>query len=823
MTCVVLILGAVLAAPAMELHTSVSMDWMRWHVLMTVTGAGEEGRSLRPALRAEGAHVVSVQPAGTTNEDGAPSLFMIVLERESGAVSATLTAGLEGVSGTMARCDLPVGYDLSTNTWELCHGGDSSFAPADAEWIPVKLPRLWEAIGVTWVRTRVNVPETLRGVPLHLRLAAVDDSDTTYLNGQRIGSTQGWDKPRDYVLPEACVRWGQENELAIAVENVNAGGGLYRTPIEVVAGSGQTALSKSTRLPLQPETERAPGNPLGQSTPLRRMEVRNGVLQYEDGGEVALWGVNYYPQSWTEYESLKSRGIDHRKAIDDDFEDFSAMGIDLLRIHVFDREISDGQGNLVRNEHLDLLDYLVAKCNANGIYLMLTPIAWWPSVGERPGSFSSETPKQAMCLWPEAWPAQANYFRQFLSHKNPHTGRKLFEEPCLALLELFNEADYWNFEAIRDREPGSVYGHDTKLNLRGLDGVRAAWERFAPSAEWRTPEVFAFFRRNQLRRYIDTMIGAIREVGARQPVAFFRTWWSNLPDVSQGIADSQCSAITIGNYPGGLPATPLNDGKNLLSETKEWELERVFETKARLVYEFDAAGALNSAYLYPAMARQFRHLGVQTACQFQYDPRALAHLNPDWPQHYLNYRHTPEKAVSFMIAGEVFRRLPRGAHFEPGVEEQVFAPGACSFAKNVSLLCAEDCYMQSRPTDWRPLPVPPSPARIVSVGACPYFEYGGTGIVQLTFQGDQAELRIAPDVERLCTALTGSDEKPLSRLHEAEHAFRLTVAGWEHPRVTRSQNAEWTSVSVASGGFMARAGVYHLERQAWDYLPPRCN
>ena len=46
------------------------------------------------------------------------------------------------------------------------------------------------------------------------------------------------------------------------------------------------------------------------------MVVRDGVLCYQDEGEVALWGVNYYPQSWEQYQSLKKLNIDPRRSID---------------------------------------------------------------------------------------------------------------------------------------------------------------------------------------------------------------------------------------------------------------------------------------------------------------------------------------------------------------------------------------------------------------------------------------------------------------------------------------------------------------------------
>ena len=74
--------------------------------------------------------------------------------------------------------------------------------------------------------------------------------------------------------------------------------------------------------------------------------------------------------------SLERLGVDRRRSTDEDFDAFVEMGIDIIRIHVFDSEISDGDGNLIENDHLDGLDYLVAQCNRKGIYLMLKKVFW---------------------------------------------------------------------------------------------------------------------------------------------------------------------------------------------------------------------------------------------------------------------------------------------------------------------------------------------------------------------------------------------------------------------------------------------------------------
>jgi len=599
-------------------------------------------------------------------------------------------------------------------------------------------------------------------------------------------------------------------------------------------------LPLSSSPPIQPfgevqtqlESERPAPGPIGSRLPLRPMEVRDGVLRYPDGKEVALWGVGYYPQSYTQYFSLEKLGVDRRRSTDDDFDDFAEMGVDIIRIHVFDSEISDGDGNLIQNDHLDGLDYLVAQCNRKGIYLMLTPIAWWGGPGARPDSFSRNTPMPAMTMWPAMWPIQASYVHQLLTHKNPYTGHRLVDEPSLALFEIINEPHYWSYSQVVSGDVAPKGAEVTESAKRGWAGVRDAFEKAVPT-QWRSPATFAWFRYDTVRAYIDTMVDAMRSTGATQPIAYLMSNNINVrdSDVVQAVADSRCDAVTLSTYAGGLHG--IQDDRNLLRELADrWPLDPRLRSKARLVYEFDAPGMLRQANMYPAIAMHFRRLGVQVASQFQYDPRATAHVNWDWPIFYLNLWHTPEKIVSFLIGAEVFRRLPRGSHFDLSQDNQVFAPAAVSFERNMSLLAADDSYMQTGPTDWRPLPLPESPVHIMSVGSCPYFDYEGTGVVDLKFEGNAATLRIWPDVERFprgrrtikdaaeerrwlfggLAEMAGTLEQPLTALREREHTFRLRLPGWTEARIERLEGDRRIPVKVEGGSLIVKPGTYRLVR-----------
>ena len=797
--------------PNISIHLTI-LEQSGWRTMVMVRGVEQ---TVTPQIQVEGAQVVSIHPKTADISTRKPVAFFILLKPTESSRQAKMTVTLKECPTVSASCDLPLGVDLSKLSWETWHQGKDIHAddvkttpPTSVKWVSTQLPKLWQELGVTWARVRFVIPESLRGMKLWLRIGAIDDRDVTFLNGELIGRTDGWDIPRNYEISGDIIRWGQENELYIAVDNVHAGGGIHRAPLMITTGELSAFRPVFTDIILQEESQRKPSEPAGERLPLRRMVVCDGVLYYEDGGEVALWGVNYYPQSWQQYQSLKKLGIDHRRSIDEDFEDFARMGINIIRIHVFDTEISDGDGNLIHNDHLDVLDYLIEQCNRHGIYLMLTPMAWWGSPGERPDSFSRNIPKQAMSMWPECWQIQANYLRQFLTHENPYTGHRLVDEPCLALFEIINEPTYWTAKDVINRKPGRT-GIDDEASMKAINGVYTAWRRMVPSEKWQTLISYNYFRYEMIRRYIDTMVDAIRSTGAYQPIAYMR-YWEMHSDIYQAIADSRCDAITTGGYPGGLPGEPINDDKNLLNAARNWSLDARFAKKARLVYEFDAAGTINLVNMYPAMARHWRNVGVQVACQFQYDARAVSPLNWDWPQHYLNLWHTPEKIVSFLIGGEVFRRLPRGAIFPTPPDNQVFPPGAVSFEKNAALLCSDDSYMQARPTDWKPIPYPENPGYILTVGSCPYFDYNGTGVVELVVERDTAGLRIYPDVEKLRYALRGSEEAPLTKLHYREHPFRLHLPGWAKAIVERFENNSWIKISDQGKEFIAKPGLYRL-------------
>lgn len=137
-------------------------------------------------------------------------------------------------------------YDRDFEVWNkevlTKDAGYSSGSPVWAQpsanvsdWKTMQLPVLWEQAGldgfdgIVWFRKTVSLPADWAGKDLTVSLGPVDDNDITWFNGDEIGRTEGWDKPRTYTIPGKLVKAG-ENVLTVRVFDGSGGGGIYGSP-----------------------------------------------------------------------------------------------------------------------------------------------------------------------------------------------------------------------------------------------------------------------------------------------------------------------------------------------------------------------------------------------------------------------------------------------------------------------------------------------------------------------------------------------------------------------------------------------------------------
>lgn len=126
----------------------------------------------------------------------------------------------------------------------------------DSGWKTMRLPAYWQQAGhmtngVFWFRLAINIPADWTGRDLQLSLGAVDKSDDTYFNGERVGGlcwateSNSWNMGRVYALPAAGVRPGR-NVIAVRVLSNFTGGGIVGPSSEMklrpVGSSTKTAV-----------------------------------------------------------------------------------------------------------------------------------------------------------------------------------------------------------------------------------------------------------------------------------------------------------------------------------------------------------------------------------------------------------------------------------------------------------------------------------------------------------------------------------------------------------------------------------------------------
>jgi sialate O-acetylesterase len=100
------------------------------------------------------------------------------------------------------------------------------------DWKAMTLPALWEDAaypdydGIFWFRRAFELPSDWDGGDALLHLGAIDDIETTWINGTWLGSTTGWSEPRVYRVPARLLKRGA-NVIAVRVLDTGGGGGMY--------------------------------------------------------------------------------------------------------------------------------------------------------------------------------------------------------------------------------------------------------------------------------------------------------------------------------------------------------------------------------------------------------------------------------------------------------------------------------------------------------------------------------------------------------------------------------------------------------------------
>ena len=492
----------------------------------------------------------------------------------------------------------------------------------------------------------------------------------------------------------------------------------------------------------------------------------NGIIRWEPSGEeVKGFGVNYSAPFAHAYRSGEKLGLDIKAEIDKDLYHFSRLNFDLYRLHVWDTEISDADGNLLQNEHLDAFDYLLSELKKREINFVITPIAYWgngwPEPDEDTPGFSNKYGKEGSLTNPKAVAAQQNYLTQFMNHVNPYTGIAYKNDPNLIAVEISNEPHH-----------------------RG------------------TPE--------EVKEFINKLAKAIRDSGSQKPVFYNVTHSVHLADT---YFKSDIQGGTFQWYPTGLGFKKEIPG-NLLPNVNDYNIpfSNAIENNnaAKLVYEFDAAD-VNKSYIYPAMARSFREAGIQIGTHFAYDPSFLAYANTEYNTHYMNLNYTPHKALGLMIAGEIFHHNKLGEDQGTYPENLKFGDFLIQYEDDLAVYNSAEKFIYTNSNAEKPKAI--SELReIAGHGSSEVIEYDGKGAYFLDkLEEGVWRLEVMPDPFLIQDPFgNNSLEKTIAVIRYNLNEMKIAIPGlagnfeFQQINIAESevQEAEAGAISISPGTYL---------------------
>ncbi len=496
----------------------------------------------------------------------------------------------------------------------------------------------------------------------------------------------------------------------------------------------------------------------------------SGVMRWGNNNkEVKGFGVNYTVPFAHAYRSAKRLGIDPKEAIDNDVYHFTRLGFDLYRVHVWDTEISDTLGNLLDNEHLKTFDYLIKKLKDKNINYVITPIAFWgngwPEPNEETPGFAQKYGKGDCLTNPDAIKAQENYLYQFLNHVNPLTGIAYKNDPNLIAFEISNEPHHQG-------EPEDV------------------------------------------TKYINRMVASMKKTGCKKPI-FYNA--SHSVHLAEAYFDADIQGGTFQWYPTNLTNQKELSG-NLLPNVNHYNIpfDDVIKANkgAKLVYEFDAAD-VGKSYIYPAMARSFRSAGMQIATQFAYDPTYLSYANTEYNTHYMNLVYTPQKALSLMIAGEVFHKIPMYKDFGKYPDNLSFDDFKVDYLNDLAEYNSNNKFIYTNNTNTIPKNEKEL-KKIAGFANSPLIQYSGSG----TYFLDKIEkgiwrLEVMPDAIWVDNPFgRNSPKKTIAVINWKEHnmSIHLKDLGTNFNVQPINDGNEFTT-TVTNNSFKIKPGTYIITRK----------
>jgi hypothetical protein len=207
---------------------------------------------------------------------------------------------------------------------------------------------------------------------------------------------------------------------------------------------------------------------------------QDGQLEFEDGTPASFWGTTTvygttFPEKRSEVvllaDAIASRGYN---LVRFHHNDIARNGLGFLRESPKSNYKLDPKG-------MDRLDFFAAELIKRGVYIYVDLIDYRSFKAEDGFDDHAALNKLGNHGWKGVFPhptivaAWKRFATEFLSHKNPYTGKTWAEDPAMATVEIINEnGQFWDWGFVVT--PTIRKWHDQQWNRWLLDkyGTRAA-------------------------------------------------------------------------------------------------------------------------------------------------------------------------------------------------------------------------------------------------------------------------------------------------------------------------------------------------------------
>ena len=191
--------------------------------------------------------------------------------------------------------------------------------------------------------------------------------------------------------------------------------------------------------------------------------------------------------SWRGFWANKPQ-FDSKEKIREYVRQLRLAGYNMIRIHFLDEILlTKAEKDLDFNaDYLDRFDFLVAECGRNGIYLNMDAMTsrlgyakgkrWgWKDSPATPGNFKHEIyfSERVRQNWKEG-------VRKLFTHKNPYTGKRLVDDPVLAMVVGFNEQEFGLSSCSDYNGFLPLWKEFLKKKYKTPQALQAAWGKNAP-------------------------------------------------------------------------------------------------------------------------------------------------------------------------------------------------------------------------------------------------------------------------------------------------------------------------------------------------------